>query len=439
MSLCRAAAWTTVVVAGLTTSLFAQQYQANEVDDKAYKLGGIISGCVKAPDKYAASKDQFLEYFSKYYFPTMTQFGPEDLAKLGALRYNLFNQVLWATQNEDLQKDLTTVALEAMTKIAANPGYHPAVRYNAVLVIGMLDDKYGIAAAGNQRPPKPSKDANGFLIKLISAGLAGKPAVTPPLMVGALIGLERHAQYHDGLDAASIEAMTTAAKTLATTDPPLPDLDGKVAEWIRIEAANLVAKLGNAAPNNAAHDTLVKVLADNKLTLDGRCEVAALLGLMNYKDAKVDGKTAVDKLLQLAFDVGQAEDKRAKDFQEQSLAGGGGGMMSRGRGERGGRGGYGGYTPPTEDQSGYDRKTLLARLGDLHKGLAAIKPVAPTDRAPSVDAVASAMQGVIDAAGNKDTADLDLADKVHKMFDAIQGAAKGVTTTAAAKTAADAF
>jgi hypothetical protein len=46
---------------------------------------------------------------------------------------------------------------------------------------------------------------------------------------------------------------------------------------------------------------------------------------------------------------------------------------------------------------------------------------------------------VIDAAGNKDTTDLDLADKVHKMFDAIQAAAKGVTATAAAKPAADAF
>jgi hypothetical protein len=302
-----------------------------------------------------------------------------------------------------------------------------------------LDDKYGIAAAGNQRPPKPSKEANGFLIQLISAGLAGRPAVTPPLMAGALIGLERHAQYHDGLDAASIEAMTKSAKTLATTDPPLPDLDGKVAEWIRIEAATVLAKLGSVGPNNEAHDALVKVLADNKLTLDGRCEVASLLGLVNYKDAKVDGKTAVDKLLQLAFDVGQAEDKRAKDFQEQSLSGNGGMMMSRGRGERGGRGGYGGYAPPAEEQSGYDRKTMLARLGDLRKGLVAIKPVAPTDRAASVDAVASAMQGVIDAASNKETIDLDIPDKVHKMFDAIQAAAKGGTATAAAKPAADAF
>jgi hypothetical protein len=429
-----------VIVAGLATSVSAQEYQADKVDDKASKLGATAQSCVKAADKYAGAKDQFLEYFTNYYFPTMTQFGPEDLAKLGALRYNLFNQVLWATQNEDLQKDLTAAALVAMTKIAANPVYHPAVRYNAVLVIGMLDDKYGIAAAGNQRPPKPSKDANGFLIKLISAGLAGRPAVTPPLMVGALIGLERHAQYHDGLDAASIEAMTTAAKTLATTDPPLPDVDGKVAEWIRIEATTVLAKLGTVGPNNEAHDALLKVLADNKLTLDGRCEVASLLALVNYKDAKVDGKTAVDKLLQLSFDVGQAEDKRAKDFQEQSLSGGGGMIMSRGRGGRdAGRGGYGGYTPPTEEQSGYDRKTLLARLGDLRKGLVAIKPVAPTDRAPGVDAVASAMQGVIDAAGNKETIDLDIPDKVHKMFDAIQAAAKGGTATAAAKPAADAF
>jgi hypothetical protein len=433
----RVLAWTAVFVLAFASAVSAQQYQADKVDDKLSKQGATVVGFVKDPAKYAANQQQFDDFFKSYYFPAMTQFGPDDLAKLGKSRSDLFGLYLWAAQNEDLQKNLTTIALDSMKNIAAKPAYHPAVRYNAVLIIGMLDDKYGIVAAGNQRPPKPSKDANSFLIKLLGAGLAGKPAVTPSLMVGALIGLERHAQYHDGLDAASIEGMTTVAKTLATTDPPVPDVDGKVAEWIRIEAATVLAKLGSVGQNNQVHDALVKVLADSNLTLDGRAEVAGLLGLVNYKDAKVDGKTAVEKLLQLAVEVGQTEDKRAKEFQDQSVAGGG--AMSMSRGGRGGRGEYGGYGSSAEAHSGYDRKALLSRLGDLRKGLVAIKPVAPADRAPGVDVVMSAMQGVIDAAANKDTTDLDVAEKVRKMFESIQTAAKGGTATAAAKPAAEAF
>jgi hypothetical protein len=325
-----------------------------------------------------------------------------------------------------------------MQKIVVNPNYHPAARYNAVLVIGMLDKQYAVDIGSTKRPPKPLLEANKFLVAMINAGISGKAVVTPSLVVGGLIGLERHAQYHNGLDASSIDGMTKVAIALATTNPPLPELDNKVAEWIRIEAATVLAKLGSTWPEGTAHTALVQVLSDGKLTLDGRCEVAGLLGLIDYKNAKVDGQATTDKMLQLTTEVGQAEDKRAKDFQDMSIAGGGGMATSRGM-ERGRPAMSGSGYSSSGEHSDYDRKTLLSRLTDLRKGIVAIKPLVPADRTASVDAIASSMQGVIDAAANKDTTDLDLADKVRKMFEAIQGITKGSAATAAAKPAADAF
>jgi hypothetical protein len=438
VSLCRTACIGVLLIAGLASVVSAQQYQADKIDPAAQKLGAVAQGCVKVPANFTSSQQQFDDYFKGYYFPAMTQFGPDDLAKLGKLRYELFSLWLWGTQNEELQKDLTDLALEKMKSVAANPGYHPAVRYNAILVIGMLDDKYGIAAAGNQRPPKPHARANALLVALVNTGIQGKPIVTPSLMVGALIGLERHAQYHEGLEPAAIAAMTKAAIKLATTDPPMADVDGKVAEWIRIEAATVLAKLGTAGQNNDIQDALVSVLSDSKLNLDRRCEVAGLLGLVSYKDAKIDGKTTVDKMLQLTVEVAQAENKRAKDFQELSITGGGG--MSMSRMERGGGRGRGeSYSPPGDHSKDYDRKVLLSRLGDLKKGFVAIKPVVPADRAPAVETIVSSLQTVIEAASKQDTTDLDLVEKVRKAADTIQAAAKGGTATAAAKPAADAF
>lgn len=424
----------------LATAVSAQQYQADPINEALGKQGEVIKGMAKDPAKYDATA--FDDYFTTYYFPAMTKFAPEDLANLYKNRSELFSRYLWAAQSEELQAHLTKLAFDAMKGVAIKPVYHPAVRYNAILVIGLLDDKCAIIAGPNVRPPKPSKDANKFLVALLNAGIQGKPVVTPSLVVGALVGLERHAQYHAGLDNASIEEMTKVAIALATKNPPIAEVDSKVAEWIRVQAATVLAKLGSVGPDGHALDALVNVLADNKLTLDGRCEVTGLLALLDYKDAKVDGKATTDKVLQLAVEVAQAEDKVAKDFQEQSLSGGGASMS---RGERGGGrmgGGYGGYGGASASSIGhgeFDRKTLLSRLSDLRKGVAAIKPLAPADRAPAIDAVVSSIQPVIDAASNKDTTDLDLAEKVVKMATAIQAAAKGGTATAAAKPAADAF
>jgi hypothetical protein len=433
---CAAAAWAAVIIACLAPAVRAQEYQADQPDDKAFKLKVVADGCVKDPAKYAASSDQFNEFFSKYYFPAMTQFGPEDLAKLGKLRSDLFSFYLWPAQSEDLQKNLTAMALAAMKPIAGKPTYHPSVRYNAILVIGLLDDKYAVVGGGSPRPPVPSKDADKFLLQVLEANEKGRP-VPPSLVVGAVIGLERHAQFHDSLDPAQIDAMTNAAVKLATSDTPVPDVDNKVAEWVRLEAATLLARLGTVGTDNHAHDALVKVLSDNKLSIDGRCDVAGMLAMINYKDAKVDGKAATAALFQLTSDVGQAEDKRAKDYQELSLAGGGG-MMTRG-GPRGMREGAGGYGASGDQHSDYDRKTLLSRLTDLKKGLVAIKPVAPADRAAAIDAISAGIQKVIDAASKTDTTDLDVADAVRKLYETIQSASGGNSATAAAKPAAEPF
>jgi hypothetical protein len=426
-----------VLFAGLATAASAQQYQADPINEVLGKQGAVIEGMSKDPSKY--DETAFNDYFKSYYFPAMTRFGEDDLAKLGALRWNMFFRILWPTQNEQLQAHLSDLALNYMKGVAGKPIYHPSVRYNAILIIGMLDDKYAIPTGPNQRPPKPSKEANKLLVAIVNAGIQGKTVATPSLVVGALVGLERHAQYHDGLDSASIEEMTKAMIALASKNPPLADVDGKVAEWIRIQAATVLAKLGSVGPNGQSLDAVVNLLVDSKLTLDGRCEVAGFLGLINYKDAKVDGKAATEKILRLAVEVAQVEDKVAKDYQEQSLSGGGA-VMSRG--ERGGgrMGGYGGYGASSSEHGEFDRKTLLMRLVDLRKGVAAIKPLAPADRAPAFDPILGALQTVIEAASNKDkTTDLDLADAVRKMAAAVQGAVKGGTATAAAKPAADAF
>ena len=113
-------------------------------DEPARKFAVNAKQCVRDPGRFAQERAQFEEFFKKVYFPTMTGTSPEELAKLGTLRYELFKSYLWATDNEQLQSSLTDLAYTAMTGIIKpqTPQFHPAVQYNAIITLGMLDAQY---------------------------------------------------------------------------------------------------------------------------------------------------------------------------------------------------------------------------------------------------------------------------------------------------------
>jgi hypothetical protein len=220
--------WIAVVVAlaSAIASANAQQYRSETPDKTSRAYGANARLWVTNPGIYAADKEHFKDYFEKYYFPNMTQADEADLGKLGDERYNLFKKFLWATNNSQLQQELTDLAFNDMRAIAIakDPPYHPAVRYNAVLVLGMLDQQYGVDVGANRRAPIPLPKANEFLTLIVSYAAQDKQ-VPPPLVLSALIGLERHAQFHSGLDAQHVTAMTAALLRLVSHEQPIEDMD----------------------------------------------------------------------------------------------------------------------------------------------------------------------------------------------------------------------
>jgi hypothetical protein len=419
-----------VVATSFSTSAAAQQYKIDQADEKALRSSQAALLCARGAPYTAAERVKVEEYFNKGFFPDMTRYEPAALGKLGDKRdRQLFRSYLWATSNQQLQSDITKWAFDAMKRIAS-PGYHPAVRYNAILIIGMLDQEYAIDVGSNRRPPKPLPQANDFLVKIVNAGAAGNKVVSPVILAGALVGLERHARFREGLPREAPEAMTAATLKIVTQDKPILDMDRDVHAWMRLKAAGVLAQLDGVGTNNQVHDALVKMIADSR-SIDDRCATAALLAKIKYEGAKIDGPTAAEKMLTLARDVAEAEAKRAEEFRDRRFAGGGGGgigmerEMYRGRSDEGG-GGYLG-----EQQDDYPRRHVLARLSDLRTGLKHLQPVVPADAQKKFDAVIAALNPAIDATANKDTVSLNVASAVVNMARAITAVA-GATTPAAA-------
>jgi hypothetical protein len=402
-------------------------YQTDTPDPEARKNQGIALQCIRDPASFPANQAKFEDYFTKFYFPSMTGDQPDQLARLGVLRYGLFRDYLWKTDNEQLQKTLSDAAYNAMAKVLnprQNPPYHPAVRYNAILIMGMLDDQYAREGT-SPRPPKPYARATTALTNVVAT--ATKDMFPPPVILGAVIGLERHAKYRDALPPAAVQAMTAALQQLVAHKEPLQDMDRTAYAWLRLRAANVLAQLGSVGPNNSVHDALVGLIGDLR-SLDDRCAAAALLAKIKYEGANVDGAASAEALFALARDVAADAKKQAEKSHEE---------ISRG----------GGYVPDagaiysadgSTQQEKFPRRQILSRLVDLRTGLRAVKPeqgqsIVPQDAQPKVDAVIAAINPVIQSALDKDTVELKLTQDIVTMADAIDRAIPAAQPPAAAE------
>ncbi len=393
----------------------AAQYRIDEVEGTAGSGQSAARRSVKDAAAYAADKAKVDDFFVKYYFPTMTRNGPQDFEALGKLRYGLFNDFLRPATHEAIQKDVTQAAYAYMAKVvtAKDPPYHPAVRYNAVLVLGMLDQQYGVETAGAQRPPQPLPAANTFLVRILDEAIKNNPVVTPALVVGSLVGLQRHAQFRQSLPPEAVAAMNATVLKLATRDEPLLETDRETMAWIRLRAAEVLAQLGMVGQDGEVHNALLKLISTSR-SLEDRCAIAEQLAKIKYEGAKVDGKATADAILKLARDVAEAEKTRATEFEENRI-GGGIGTSPAGGAIRTGFDPYGMPEP-------FARRPLLARVTHLRTGLLAVKPALPTDVQTRVDTIVKALAPVIESASNKDTTELDLTGRVKTMADAIERA-----------------
>jgi hypothetical protein len=389
----------------LTGAAAAQQYRADPIDEAARRQGAKAQRWIGNPAEFAADKASFTDYFQKYYFPAMTRHTPSELAELGKLRFDLFNKYLWATTNAELQNHLTNMAYVAMMEILKqSQAYHPAVRYNAILVLGLLDDQYAIEGGASPRPPKPHANANKVLTKIVELSTTSN-RFSPPVVLGALIGLERHAKYHQSLTPDAVKAMSTELLKFVGLDKPIQGMDADAFAWLQLRAASALANFGNLGEKNSVHDALIKLIAKSK-SLDDRCAAAALLGSFKYENVKIDAAATTDALFKLTSDLSVAELKRAQDYERLGATGG----FSPAFAEPGRSG------DSNAPQDPYPRRHLLARLMNLETGLTAVKPALPPDSQKQVDAVLAAIKPVITAAGDeKGTISLRVAATVRTM------------------------
>lgn len=396
-----------VCLASPVWAQFYKEIKPRLTDRQAKSMQAAVGQAIRDQAGFGTNETTVTDYFSKYYFPKMTLTDSASLADLGDRREDLFRRFIRATPNAASQATLTNLSLKVATAISQG-NYHPAVRYNGVLILGNLDRQIA-GGRNNPTPPIPLPAATEVLLDLLEREDFKGVKVSPAVQLGALVGLGRHARF--GVAPKYAERVTKTALDLIAQENPPEEVSKDIHHWMKCRAASVLANQHRQKPDATLQTALNALMLDEKLDLDNRCFVAGLMKPLDYAKADgLDSAATVAALGSLSQDVLKAEAKLASDYQQEFLGGGGGGGLGRRGLFGGGRGGGGNRRG--DDGPKFERRQLLSRLRAIYDASGSLAVGVPDAAKAQLRSLLDAMKPARLDAADKNKIDLEIAKTV---------------------------
>ncbi len=312
---------------------------------KEKEIEGIVRSVLKGDVALEANQAIFDDYYSKFFFPRMTLTSEDALSKLADARQKFLRDLSDVAKNPTAHEHLLDITLSNLAPIVQDAAYHPAVRYNCLMILGSLNAVEAVRVGTSKAPPEPFTKALPTLLEEFK-----KPGNLDAIRVAALLGITRHLEWDDVRPAASrmpqpmrqdciaqLLALATMVTPPGTTTP-----DGHL--WMRRRAIEALALSSTVIVDPTIKDAFEKLLADEQQPLPIRVAVAAGMGKMAYKAPalpKVDAQTKeLGYVAALACRVGvQRLTDMRKHEEELTTAQGAAGAAAAFGGESGGAGG----------------------------------------------------------------------------------------------------
>ena len=267
--------------------------------DSAQKKNQANIGTILRSGKFEGNqqKTDLETYYKTYALARWTQTG--TLGSLRDYRKDLINNLKQAKSGE-VHDFLNKLVLDYMSKLAKG-NYHPAVRVNAMLMIGDLNSTDGMLPTQDI----PWNDAMPVLLEAVNDAKQ-----IAPVKIAALVGINRHATA--ALGNAQIQLYnpslisSTLVKLLGGSEAADSWDDGQV--WLRRQAMDVLGLLGSLGPNNQLSKLLASYAGAVKIPLRLRLCAADALGKLKYAGANgLNPMELAKPLAQLMIDVCDAE------------------------------------------------------------------------------------------------------------------------------------
>jgi len=266
-----------------------------------------IRGILRAR-RFDGKEQLFEEFYRKYSFAQWSQ--PENHPKLALLRQRLRNDFSSVRQGP-VHSRLRALSLEILTA-TANEDYHPAVRYNSMLMIGDLNATESPAL---NQPAVPLPATLPILRNALD-----DPTQIDPVKLAALLGIIRHIKQ--GTLSQDVRNQLVADMLKRAESKSQKGRSAEVQAWYRARAVDALGALGAIGSGDAVVNALVEIVVDSDSPVSTRCTAAQALGQLNYQGAQDLNPSALAVSLgKLAVDACNRElavvEEKRKEKEEQ--------------------------------------------------------------------------------------------------------------------------
>ncbi len=296
------------------------------------------------------NKRKFDAYFNKYIFARMTD--PSLAGQYAAMRRKFFRDSI-VRARPDVHAYIVGLTLRYMTSVAQSKRllFSPASRYNAMLIIGLLNEQEATGIGSKRQPPKPYLSALDTMLKEFR-----NPQQIDEVRVACLVGIHRHALLDAAL-AMSGQGRLSRDRTrdlltemqglaAAATPPPGRTLEGH--NWMRRRAIDVIGALGMVNSAGETAQMLDRIVTDAKAPISLRCTAALAIGRLKFTAAEgYDAAKAAKQIGQIAAiacrnELSHWEQQIKRQEEREKRKATGGGVQSQMAGGMTGMGGMAG-------------------------------------------------------------------------------------------------
>jgi hypothetical protein len=259
-------------------------------------IESTIDDVFRGTTDFASVRAEFDRYFNGLAFPLMTQTDEATLEGLGRVRYELLRDIRGTANDSALRRHLTDeLVLPFCTRVMADAEYHPAVRLNAVLLLGSLNRRDG------QRNVEPSVPLDTALRALVT--LASAQDTPGYLKAAAFAGILRHVGIdgqlaQSAMDPAVREQIINMAINLLDTTVPAdgsPLTDEQY--WLRRQCVQILGAFRVPGADGKILSALKRVLEDENSPLWISADAVEAIGNMRVNPSDQVDVSGVAKLI----------------------------------------------------------------------------------------------------------------------------------------------
>jgi hypothetical protein len=281
----------------------------NEEAGKGAARDSLISS-LRSGALTPGSEASFDAFFASYQLPRLTQC--KEIYSQGGIQrvvkdLRSYFKYEGITRGGPVRERLNAIVLRDGQKVAQG-NYHPAARYNAMLLIAELNTDEGDEAAKGQATPLPA--ALPVLVATVSDGKQ-----IEAVKAAALIGIDRHVRA--GAVGNSGPQITAAMVALVNQKTPPSGTSSEGHDWLRGQAASVLGALRSVGAKNEVVTALEGVVADTNAAQSLRARAARALGNLDYSKAQqVDPSKVAAQVAAMVVTFYNQEKKQA-DRMEQ--------------------------------------------------------------------------------------------------------------------------